>query len=222
MTRQYEVDRGVSQRINELMRMIKQRLSQKDGSPLNPRRISRELQRLVLPNEDTAEKYYKAKDDLEKKLFPAFSALVDYTQPSLDELNRRFDQVSENIGASRFEARKPYKNVNRAKRVITFEIFYPDSEDSLHDDGVSTKVVLTAMKRKGLRPALYEELLGFHKKFPDAGWDLIALGSVTHNKNGEICVAILCDRGEHQVLELTSFSDDWSIQEQFLSVREEA
>ncbi len=130
---------------------------------------------------------------------PQFIAHVDYAQPEK---------------GVRFEPIERCKTVSKDNREVAFEYVHMGRK-------AMTDKVLAEMDRKGLRPALYEELLGFAYKYPDEQrkYPIVALGSVA------------CLRG-HRVVEYKWdgvdgrrhqcprwFDDGWCLHCRFLAVR---
>lgn len=104
-----------------------------------------------------------------------FSARIIYVLPPLEELERRFlARVNPNYEGKRFDPIECCKGVSTKNREVAFEYVHMD-RDAL------TVEVLAEMDRRGLRPALYEELLGFAEKYPDEQrkYPIVALGSET-------------------------------------------
>ncbi|MEO5927845.1 MAG: hypothetical protein ABIO72_03940 [Patescibacteria group bacterium] len=86
---------------------------------------------------------------------PTFTAHIVYTRPSFEELKRQFlCYVNDDFRDRRLDPIECCKAISKESREVTFEYVYMG-----HD--ASTDEVLAEMDRKGLRPALYEELLGF-------------------------------------------------------------
>jgi hypothetical protein len=88
------------------------------------------------------------------------------------------------------------------------------------DRDASTDEVLAEMDRKGLRPALYEELLGFAEKYPDEQrkYPIVALGSEA-DVGGDRGVACLWRDGDGRHLDLGWIADVWDGHDRFLAVR---
>lgn len=151
---------------------------------------------------------------LESDLNAQFSAPVVYVHPPLEELRRRFpDYVNSYYTSKHFDPIGRCMDVSRESRVVVFEYVRMDRDTSKEE-------VLSKMDRNGLRPALYEELLGFSLKYPDERrkYCIVALGSETV-VNGERCVAFL--RSDGRCLDLCTLIiclDHYS----FLAVREAA
>ena len=143
-----------------------------------------------------------------------FSAPIIYVQPSFKELKRRFPAyVNPDYKGKRFDPIERCKAVSKENREVAFEYVHMSRD-------ASTDEVLAEMDRKGLRPALYEELLGFAEKYPDEQrkYPIVALGSETH-VNGIRNVAYLCDDDDGRRLDLDWLDYDWDDYYRFLAVR---
>ncbi|MDD2786112.1 MAG: hypothetical protein PHS79_04460 [Patescibacteria group bacterium] len=144
----------------------------------------------------------------------AFSAPVVYLQPELEELKRRFPAyVNPDYQATRFDPIERCKTVSKENREVAFEYVHMDRY-------ASTDEVLAEFDRKRLRPALYEELLGFDEKYPDEQrkHPIVALGSGT-DVRGRRRVAYLWYGGLGRHLNLHWIDDDWLGNCRFLAVR---
>lgn len=119
----------------------------------------------------------------------SFTAFVTYEQPTYKELKCRFPHdepgLNPNVDLSYKDRRlnpiKLCKDISRESRELVFEYVCLDlgSEIGLGGvDEVPTEII-AEMIRRGLRPALYEELLSFAEKFPHEQQEgnIIALGS---------------------------------------------
>lgn len=147
------------------------------------------------------------------------TAPVVYVQPEFEELKRRFPgYVNNNIQGKHFDPIERCKDVSKENREVAFEYvgMYRDA---------STDEILAEMDRKGLRPALYEELLGLgsDEKYPDERWELpiVALGSET-GEGGRRGVAYLGSDGDGNGLVglcLHWIVNDWHGHVRFLAVR---
>lgn len=113
--------------------------------------------------------------------FP-FVAPVVYAKPDFEDLKRRFGYIDPRYRRKRFESIDRCKSVNRENREVAFMYVSLGDQDNL----ISEADVFLEMDRKRLRPALYEELLGFAKKYPDEAADrqIVALGSKTRVNRG--------------------------------------
>lgn len=144
-----------------------------------------------------------------------FSAHIVYNQPSFEELKRRFPTyVNPAYKGKRFSPIECCKGVSTKNRDVAFEYV------RMHQYA-STDEVLAEMDRKGLRPALYEEFLGFVEKYPDERlkFFIIALGSQTRVWwYRRVACLWLDDIGER--LDLLWFDGDWIGNCRFLAVRE--
>lgn len=144
-----------------------------------------------------------------------FSAPVVYVQPAFEELKRRFPAyVDPDYKDRRFGPIERCKAVSKENREVAFEYVHMDRD-------ASTDEVLAEMDRRGLRPALYEELLGFAEKYPDEQrkYPIVALGSES-DVGGRRRVASLWRDGVGRDLHLGWVDDDgWDCYDRFLAVR---
>ena len=144
-----------------------------------------------------------------------FIVPIVYVQPKFDELLRRFPAFANPaFKGIRFDPIERCKGVptNIGSREVPFEYVHMGRE-------VTTDEVLAEMDNNGLRPALYEELLGFAEKYPDEQekHTIVALGSKAL-ANGICNVAGLCyDDGRDLIL--CWIHDDWFDNDRFLAVR---
>ena len=145
---------------------------------------------------------------------PSFSAPIVYVQPEFEELQRRFPgYVNPDYKGKRFDPIERCKAVSKENREVAFEYVHMDRD-------ASTDEVLAEMDRKGLRPALYEELLGFAEKYPDEQrkYPIVALGSETRVR-ARRSVACLWHDGNGRGLNLSWAGRDWYGLFRFLAVR---
>lgn len=114
---------------------------------------------------------------------------VDYVIPVMDELKRRYDNIDANFHGSVFKPVKACEGINRQNCDIEFEYFL------LRQD-MSPEELLIELDKRGLRPALPEELIAFDAQFPGGpeeygrGRSIRAVGAETL-VNGErhvVCV----------------------------------
>lgn len=143
-----------------------------------------------------------------------FSAPIVYVQPEFEELTRRFPAyVNPDYKGKRFDPIERCKAVSKENREVAFEYVHMDRD-------ASTDEVLAEMDRKGLRPALYEELLGFAEKYPDEQrkFPIVALGSEAH-VDGRRHVACLWYVGDGRNLRLGWVGHGWNGRYRFLAVR---
>jgi hypothetical protein len=143
-----------------------------------------------------------------------FSAPVVYVQLTSKELKRRFPAyVKPDYKGKRFHPIERCKGVSTENREVAFEYVHMDRD-------ASTDEVLAEMDRRSLRPALYEELLGFAEKYPDEQrkYPIVALGSES-GVRGDRHVAYLWydDRGRCLLLYWIDY--DWRVTFRFLAVR---
>ena len=144
-----------------------------------------------------------------------FSAHIVYVQPEFEELRHRFPGcVDPRYKSHRLDPIERYKSVSTESREVTFEYIYMKRD-------VSTDEVFAEMDCKSLRPALYEELLGFALKYPDEQreFPIVALGSEVRLRAG--ChVAYLWYDGDGRHLRMFCLDRDWYVIYRFLAVRE--
>ena len=109
------------------------------------------------------------------KAATAFTALVEYVQPSFAEPQKRFGWVNPDFENADFQPNDRCKDEYAARESgeIAFEIVEFD-HDWTEDEALAT------ISRRGLLPAGYEEGIGYAKKFPKATLErpLLLLGSV--------------------------------------------
>jgi hypothetical protein len=144
-----------------------------------------------------------------------FSAPIVYdVQPEFEELKRRFSvYVNPDYKGKRFDPIERCKGASKENREVAFECVHLNRD-------ASTDEVLAEMDRKGLRPALFEELLGFAEKYPDEQrkYHIVALGSETR-VDGRRYVACLWSDGGGRSLRLFWVGRDWDGRDRFLAVR---
>ena len=143
-----------------------------------------------------------------------FSAPIVYVQPAFEELKRQFPAyVNPDYKGKRFDPIERCKAVSKENREVAFEYVHLDRD-------ASTDEVLAEMDRRGLRPALYEELLGFAEKYPDEQrkYPIVALGSETRVV-GSRGVAYLWDDDRGRSLDLDWVDYGWVGYCRFLAVR---
>lgn len=145
---------------------------------------------------------------------PVVSVPVVYVIPAMDELRRRFPGfVNEAYDGITFTPIEACKGTSRKPRKVEFGYVYLNRR-------ASTESALDEIGKRGLRPALPEELLAFAKKYPDEQrkFPIVALGSETR-VGGDRRVASLED-GDSRRLDLTRISGHWFGVCRFLAVRE--
>ena len=143
-----------------------------------------------------------------------FSAPIAYVQPEFEELKRRFPAyVNPDCKGKWFDPIERCKGVSTENREVAFEYVHMDRD-------ASTDEVLAEMDRRGLRPALYEELLGFAEKYPDEQrkYPIVALGSGT-DVGGLRDVAYLWSDGDGRGLDLRWIGLGWRDDYRFLAAR---
>ncbi len=144
-----------------------------------------------------------------------FFAPVVYVQPEFNELWRRFPGcLNPTYERARFYPIERCKDVSTESREVTFVYVYMD-----RGRHTSTNEVLAEMDSRDLRPALYEELLGFADKYPDEQqkYPIVALGSVAYS-GSYYCAACLWHNSGSRFLYLYTIYDDWNPHNRFLAV----
>lgn len=143
----------------------------------------------------------------------SFTAFITYQQPSFEELLCQFPgYVNPEYKDKRFDPIERCKTVSKESHGVTFGYVHMDRD-------ASTDEVLAEMDRKGLRPALYEELLGFAEKYPNEQRQflIVALGSEALVESFR-CVAFLWAVASRD-LHLRLVSGNWGRGCRFLAVR---
>lgn len=149
-----------------------------------------------------------------------FYADVTYSQPFYRKLMGRFrHSVNPRFQGRTFTAIDRCASLGREMRCILLEYVHLGCK-------ATTDKVLAEMDRRGLRPALYEELLAFADAYPgeQRKHRIIALGSVT-NIDGHDVVACLSNGKWHgHALDLHWFDTGckWRTGDWFLAVRKGA
>ncbi|MDF1497234.1 MAG: hypothetical protein P1P90_04190 [Patescibacteria group bacterium] len=152
------------------------------------------------------------------KQHQVFRALVEYVQPSYDELRKIFGRdVDEDydieLRENMFEAVGDCLNVSRESRELDFVFFVSDCG---HED-----TILREMANVGLRPALYEEFISCFKahsiEFSDG---VIALGSKKRVNHWEGVATVYWDCfGWSLTLPVMGLNGTWGVTK-YLAVRE--
>jgi hypothetical protein len=148
-------------------------------------------------------------------VIPRFSAKVVYAIPAMDELRRRFPAyVNPAYDGIVFQPIKVCENVSRETREVEFE--YVDLDRSGGKDES-----LAAIDKRGLRPALPEELIAFNEAYPEemTKFPIAALGSKTEVNSFTSCVAMMSGVSGRSVLGLGWYEDWWDAGCRFLFVR---
>ena len=156
-------------------------------------------------------------EELWKRASPIWEKVaVTYEMPSYEELEKRFDPVSTVFDEGSWEPIEACKHISRKPRKIRFEYLEMDKQST-------TKEILTAVEKQGLRPALVEELICFAEHYPDEqrkGW-IVALGSSIMDGDDR-CVAVLGSDSDGLILQSASLPllSSWFTWDRFLVVRE--
>ena len=147
------------------------------------------------------------------------TAFVKYVQPSYEELRHQFPQsrciVFSGYERTRLAPIERCKTVSKQSREVTFEYVYMGRK-------ASSDEILAEMDRKGLRPALYEELLGFAEKYNSEQWTypLVALGSLGITRGCRVACVYWSLVTSTWFLDMPFFSTNWRDEYRFLAVRE--
>jgi hypothetical protein len=145
-----------------------------------------------------------------------FSAPIVYVQLKFEELKRRFPAyVNLDYKGRRFYPIELCKDVSMESRVVAFEYVHMNRY-------ASTDEVLAEMDSKGLRPALYEELIGFAESYPDEQrkFAVVALGSeVDVYRDRRVAYLWHGDRGRSLCLRYFWCDLGWCDHYWFLAVR---
>ncbi len=147
----------------------------------------------------------------------SFKTVVDYVQPPFPVLDQKFRRVAKGYGLKRFVPIEECKGVVTKARSVSFVCLRMVGK-------VGYRAVLAEMERRGLRPALYEELLAFSDAHPNEAVksDIVALGSlldVEYDGDHDDCVAVLKGGERGLELELDFTWDDWHEGYCFLAAR---
>jgi hypothetical protein len=131
--------------------------------------IEKRIEILDKPCEQTSSPYRGGPSSESSEL----RAEIIHIQPSYADLKKAFDWVYDGYKNAEFKAIDVCKDVSTENREIEFELVHLDKE--MHTDAI-----LAELDRLGFRPALYEELFGFAKQYPDEQrkYPIVALGSV--------------------------------------------
>ncbi len=131
-----------------------------------------------------------------------FTAPVTYVQPEFEDLRRWFPSYERCTA------------LEKGCREVAFEYVHMG-------DYAYTDEVLAEIDRHGLRPALYDELLGFAKKYPEEQlrYPIVALGFVV-KYDGHRSAAVITRSGGCRDLCLRRSDISWNGGYRFLAVRE--
>lgn len=147
-----------------------------------------------------------------------FWAQIVYAAPAFDELKRRFPSyVGSEYDGIIFQPIEMCKDVSRETRAVGFEYVHMGGRPS-------TDEVLTEMDKRGLRPALYEELLCFEEKYPEEfnKYGIIALGSEAEIDGRRRIVDLWRNDAGQGHLSLHDVDLRWTDSFRFLAVRKNA
>jgi hypothetical protein len=154
-----------------------------------------------------------------RKLTPTnaleYSALVEYRQPSYDELKKAFDWVYDGYKNAEFKQIDVCKDVSTETREIEFELVHLNKD-------ASTDTVLAELDKRELRPALYEELLAFAAKYPEfqKQFPIGALGSVCRYDD-YLCSPCVSWYDEKRYLSFHWIAHGWLAFFRFLAMRKQ-
>lgn len=147
-----------------------------------------------------------------------FRALVSYVQPTFDELRRWFmGGVDPRFHMCELVEIDLCKQASREDREMTFEYVHLAREAEVGD-------VLAEMKHRALRPARYEEHLGFLKQHPSEQmqFPIAALGSTRDPGRNNRLVPYAWKCYEAPCLNMYLVDSGWADYYRFLAVREAA
>jgi len=167
----------------------------------------------ILGNKDLAKRVAKfIGEAMEEKygVDSTFRAMVDYVAPTFAGLKTQFSWVNDFYNEADF---KVINICNWEPRELEFVYVHLDRISS-------TEEVLAKMERRNLRPAIYEEGLGFAKAHPDEQrkFPIVMLGSVCVDPNGDRSVACLDKANGGRYLNLFMVEGGWGGYCRFLAV----
>ncbi len=144
------------------------------------------------------------------KVYGSFVVHVAYIQPPFKELLRRFDYVHSYFDKCFFPIER-CKDVPLDAREVSFVYVQQDRNGSSDE-------AFNEMEQKGLRPALYEELLCFAKAYPDEQmkFPIVALGSEVE-MNDRYYAAFLDNNGVRPNLRVRRYRDFGTRSDHFLA-----
>lgn len=130
-----------------------------------------------------------------------FTARVDYRQPSYEMLKQAFDMVFDGYKKAKFRAIDLCKDVPLESSEIKFQLIGLNKRISLNE-------ALVRVVELDLRPALYEEMLGFAKKYPEEQKEhtIIALGSFCRYDMSH-CISFLDGCPDYRLLRMSDDHD---------------
>lgn len=133
-----------------------------------------------------------------------YHAPIQYDQPSYIRLKQGFDWVYDGYSKAEFKTIDACRNVSTESRETWFELVYLNKN-------TTTSAVLAELARLELRPALYEELLGFAKQYPieQCKYPIVALGSVCQ-EDELLCSPFLHALGRGRCLSFGWVDNDWN------------
>lgn len=171
--------------------------------------VEKRIEVIEKPREQTGSPYRGGPPSSE----PGFRLEVIYVQPSYADLKQAFDWVYDGYASAEFKPIDVCKDVPTDTREIEFELVHLNKD-------MSTDAILAQLDKRGLRPALYEELLAFAAKYPELQkqFPIVALGSVFRFDGGLFSPYVDWHDRERN-LYFHWIDDDWLGFCRFLSVR---
>ena len=147
---------------------------------------------------------------------------VSYAMRSKKELESIFDRVSTAYEErTSFESIEACKHVSRKPRKIRFE-FVEFEFVEMEYNSVSTTEMLAKMEKRGVRPALVEELVSFAERYPReySQKPIIALGSFITRDKKPFFAVVTQAKGLSVLVTRSKFAL-WSFDARCLVVRKE-
>lgn len=145
----------------------------------------------------------------------SFVAKVVYVQPPFAKLKDLMEHVSSCFKSRKFLTIHNCASVSRESRELKFQYVHLGRK-------LKTYQASAEIRKRGLRPALYEELLGFALRYPEEQrkHPIVALGSEAVIRDC-LSVALLDIDHFNRVLRARHIGVDWSEQTRFLAVQPE-
>jgi len=137
------------------------------------------------------------------------------SQPSYSELKKAFNWVDGIFNTALFFPIEICKDLEPERDTAWFKLVHLEME-------ASTEKVLVELEKRGLRPALYQELLVHAAKYPEEQrrLSIAALGSVCRDLGeGEYWSPVIGSGGGDRGLGLSKIQDSWGDHIRFLAVR---
>lgn len=153
-------------------------------------------------------------DELRAQVPVRFEATVVYIQPEYDDLKRRFPADAHEFKGLKFEMVARDRILSKSVRFEFVQM----------PPGATTDAVLCEMELRGLRPATFEELLGFAAKYPEEQRrnKIVAIGStvIIDGQRNVPYLWYIHRRG--RCLRLDLLANIWNGNFVFLAVRKDA